>query len=224
MYLSCCRWEYVKMHSRDDSLWESFPRTLLTQEGARRYINTFRAPFQELPSLSPQQVYTLQACSLLVIPPPIGRTVPQGGFPTDLSELNLLGWAALVQDVAAGLQALPPRLSHDLGHQVVALPQLLEVATEVGFCHHCCNLRPHCSCMGASQVAPPMSWSQVVEQTPQYGVTSSSGGVATLSTFMGGMPGYMAPPPGRTPPDYSIWSMPPREASLLEGLPGSLWY
>ena len=130
-------------------------------------------------SLSPQQVYTLWACSLLVIPPPIGRTVPQGGFLTDLSELNLLGWAALVQDMVAGLQALPPRLSHDLGLQVVALLQLLEVATGVGFCHHCCNLRPHCKCMGASQLAPPIAWSQVVEQTPGYGVTSSSGGVTT---------------------------------------------
>ena len=103
------------MQSGYDSLWESFPHTLKTREGAGRYINTFRAPFQELPSLSPQQIYTLRACSLLVIPPPVGRMVPQGGFPTDLSELNLSGWAALVQDVVAGLQALPPRLSHDLG-------------------------------------------------------------------------------------------------------------
>ena len=52
---------------------------------------------------------------------------------TDLTELNLLGWADLVQDTAAGLQALPPRLSLDLGSQVVALLQLLEAATGVGF-------------------------------------------------------------------------------------------
>ena len=77
--------------------------------------------FRTLTSLSPQQVYTLWACSLLVIPPPIGRMVPQGGFPTDLTELNLLGWADLVQDMVAGLQTLPPRLSLDLGSQVVAL-------------------------------------------------------------------------------------------------------
>ena len=147
------------MQSGYDSLWESFPHTLKTREGAGRYINAFRAPFQELPSLSPQQIYTLRACSLLVIPPPVGRTVPQGGFPTDLSELNLSGWTALVQDVVAGLQALPPRLSHDLGLQVVTLLQLLEVATGVGFCLHCCHPRPRCRCMGASQSAP----SHVVE-------------------------------------------------------------
>ena len=200
------------MQPGDDSLWESFPRALQTKEGAGRYISAFRAPFQELPTLSPQQIYTLRACSLLVIPPPMGRTVPQGGFPTDLTELNLSGWAALVQDVVAGLQALPPRLSHDLGLQAVALFQLLEVATGVGFCRHCCNLRPCCKCMGASQPAPPTSWSQIVEQTPNYGLTSSSGGVTHPSTSMGGMPGYVAPPPGLTPRDYSIWSMPPQEA------------
>ena len=194
------------MQSRDDSLWESFPRALLTQEGAGRYISAFRAPFQELPFLSPQQVYTLRACSLLVIPPPIGRTVPQGGFLTDLTELNLLGWAALVQDMAAGLQALPPRLSHDFGLQVVALLQLLEVAIGVGFCHHCCNLRPRCRCVGVPQSTPPMSWSQFMEQTPVYGVTPSSYGVAAPSTSRRGMSGYVPPPPGLT-----IWNMPPLE-------------
>ena len=212
------------MQSGDDSLWESFPRVLKSQEGARRYINAFRAPFQELPSLSPQQVYTLRVCSLLVIPPPIGRTVPQGDVLTDLTELNLLGWADLVQDTVVGLQALPPRLSLDLGSQVVALLQLLEAATGVGFCRHCCHLRPHCTCMGASQLAPPMSWSQIVQQAPGYGVTSSSRGVTDLSTSMGGMPGYVVPPPGLTPPDFSIWSIPLQEAPPPPGLPASLQY
>ena len=137
---------------------------------------------------------------------------PQGGFPTDLAEINLLGWAALVQDVAAGLQALPPRLSHGLDPQMVALLQLLEVATGVGFCHHCCNPEPHCRCVGVPRLTPPMSWSQFMEQTPGYGVTPSSGGVTTPSTSLGGMPEFMAPPPG-----ISIWNMPPREASLPKG-------
>ena len=35
---------------------------------------------------------------------------------------------------------------------------------------------------------------------------------------MGGMPGYVAPPPGLTPPDFSIWSLPPPEASLSKRL------
>ena len=162
--------------------------------------------------------------SLLVIPPPIGRTVPQGGFLTDLTELNLSGWANLVQDMVAGLQALPPRLSLDLGPPVVALLQLLEAATGVGFCHHCCHPRPCCMCMGAFKLVPPMLWSQIVQQAPGYGVTSSSGGVTGLSTSMGGMPGYVAPPPGLTPPDFSIWSIPPQEVPLPPGLPASPLY
>ena len=212
------------MQSGEDSLWESFPQMLKSLEGVRRYINTFQAPFKELPSLSPQQMYTLQVCFLLVIPPPIGRTVPQGGFPTDLTELNLLGWADLVQDMVVGLQALLPRLCLDLGTQAIALLQLLEAATGVGFCHHCCHPRPHCTCTGASQLAPPMLWSQIVQQTQGYRVTSSSGGVTNSSTPMGGMPGYVVPPPGLTPPDFSIWSIPPQEVPLPPGLPVSPLY
>ena len=200
------------MQSREDSLWESFLQTLKTCEGAGRYINTFRAPFQGLPPLSQQDVYVLQACSLLVIPSPAGSVDPQGGFPTDLVEINLLDWAALVQDMVAGLQALLPTLSNSLGLQVVNLLQLLEAATGVGFCCFCCHPEPHCRCMGVTQSAPPMSWSQILEQTPGYGVTASSSGVTTPSTSLGGMSEYVAPLPG-----LSIWSMPPLEASLPKG-------
>ena len=154
----------------------------------------------------------MRACSLLVIPPPAGRAAPQGGFLTDLTEINLLGWAALVQDMVASLQALLPRLSHGLGPQVAALLQLLEVATGVGFCHHCCNLEPHCRCVGAPQSTPPTSWSQFMEQTPGYGVTPSSGGVTALSTSWGGMSGYVPPPPG-----ISVWNMPPLEDAIPPG-------
>ena len=166
----------------------------------------------------------LWVCSLLVIPPPIGRTVPQGGFLIDLTELNLLGWADLVQDVAAGLQALPPRLCLDLGTQAIALLQLLEAATGVGFCHHCCHPRPHCMCTGASQLSPPTLWSQIVQQTQGYGATSTSRGVTNLSTPMGGMPGYVVPPLGLTPPDFSIWGIPPPEVPPPPGLPASPLY
>ena len=171
------------------TLWESFPQAIKTREGAGRYINAFQAPFQGLPPLNYQDVYVLQACSLLVIPPQARRAAPQGGFPTDLTGINLLGWAALVQDVAAGLQALPPELSQGLGPDVVNLLQLLEAATGVGFCHHCCNPEPHCRCVGVPQSTSPTSWSQFMEQTQGHGAASSSSGVTTLSTSWGGMPG-----------------------------------
>ena len=111
-------------------------------------------PF-ELLYRSPAQIHTLRACSLLVIPPPPERVPPQGGFPMDLSELNLSSWATLVQDIAAGLQALPPNLGHDMGLPAVALLQLLEMLTGLGFCHYCYHLGSLCTCMGAYQPTPP---------------------------------------------------------------------
>ena len=171
--------------------------------------------------LSPAQIHTLRACSLLAIPPPPERMPPQGGFPTDLSELNLSGWAALVQDVVAGLLALPPNLGRDMVLPAVALLQLLEVSTGVGFCRYCCRPGLRCTCIGASQQAPPAAWSQVVEQTPGCGVTASSGGMTTPSTSVAGMPGYVAPPPGLTPSDFSSWSLPPPEAPPPRGLPAA---
>ena len=209
------------MQSGDDSLWEFFLHILESLEGARRYISAFRAPFQELSALSLAQIYTLRACSLLAIPPPPERVPPQGGFPTDLSELNLSGWATLVQDVAAGLQALPPNLGHDMGLPAVALLQVLEASTGVGYCCYCCRLGSQCTCGGASQPVPPVSWSQIVEQTPGYGVIISSGGMTTPSTSVAGMVGYVAPPPGLPLPDFSSWSLPPPEAPLPQGLPAA---
>ena len=199
------------MQSGDDPLWESFPHVLETLEGARRYISAFQAPLQGPTTLSLQQIHTLWACSLLAIPPPIERTPPQGGFQTDLAELNLSGWAGLVQDVVAGLQALPPNLGCDMGLPAVALLRLLEASTGVGFCHYCCSPGSQCKCVGASQLVPPMSWSQIVEQTPGYGVTASAGGVTTPSTSAAGMSGYVVPPPGLSPPDFPSWSLPPPE-------------
>ena len=165
--------------------------------------------FPGAPPLSHQEVYVLQACSLLAIPPPTGRVASQGGFPTDLIRINLLDWATLVQELAASLQALPPRLSNCLDPEVVTLLQLLEVATGVGFCHLCCNLEPHCRCVGVPLSAPPMSWSQILEWTPGYGTTASTGGVTTLSTSSRGMSGLVPAPPG-----ISIWDPFPWKAPM----------
>ena len=139
----------------DDSLWESFPHALETLEGARRYISAFQALLQELSTLNLQQIHALQACSLLAIPPPTERTPPPGGFLTDLSELNLLGWAVLVQDVVAGLQVVPPNLGHDMGLPAVALLQLLEATTGVGFCTTAASRAPGTSAWETTSWLPP---------------------------------------------------------------------
>ena len=114
---------------------------------------------------------------------------------------------------------LPPNLDRDMGLPAVALLQLLEASTGVGFCHYCCRPGSRCKCMGAYQPALPQSWSQIVEQTPGYGVTASSGGMTTPSTTVAGMSGYVVPPLDLTPPDFSSWSLPPPEAPLSWGLP-----
>ena len=139
------------MQSREDSLWESFPPKLQSCKAAGRYINAFWAPFQEL-TLSRQEVYVLQACSLLIIPPPPpGRAAPQGDFPIDLTEINLSGWASLVQDVAASSQVLPPSLSNCLDPKMLNLLHQLEAVTQVKFCCLCYYPEPSCGCV------PPMT-------------------------------------------------------------------
>ena len=79
--------------------------------------------------LSLAQVHAMRACSLLVIPPPKEREPPPGGFPRDLSDLNLSSWAGLVKDVTSGLMALPPNLGSEVSLAAVALLDLLEKAT-----------------------------------------------------------------------------------------------
>ena len=179
----------------------------------------FKLLYRSSVLLSLVQIHTLRACSLLVIPPLPERVPPLGGFPMDLSELNLSSWATLVQDVVAGLQALPPNLGHDMSLPAVALLQLLETSTGVGFCLYCCHLGSWCTCMGAYQLTPPQSWSQIVKQTPGYGVTASSGDMTTPSTTVAGMSGYVAPPPGLTLPDFSSLRLLPPEAPHLGDYP-----
>ena len=169
-------------------------------------------------------MYTLWVCSLLVIPPPIGRTVPQGGFPTDLTELNLSGWAYLVQDVVVGLQVLPPRLCLDLGTHVVAFTPAARGGHRSRVLSPLLPPKTLLYVYGSHSAGSPMSWSQIVQQTQGCGVTSTSGAVTDPSTPMGGMPGYVVPPPGLTPPDFSIWSIPPQEVPPPPGLPVSLLY
>ena len=165
------------------------------------------------------QIHTLRACSLLVIPPLPERVPLQGGFPTDLLELNLSSWATLVQDIAAGVQVLPPNLGCNMSLPAVALLQLLEMSMGVGFCHYCCHLGSWCTCMGTYQPTPPQLWSQIVEQTPGYGVTASSGGMTTPSTTVAGMSGYVAPPPSLILPDFSSWRLLPPETPHLGDYP-----
>ena len=115
-------------------------------------------------------------------------------------QINLSDWASLVKDVAASLQALPPGLSNCLDPEILNLLYWLEAVTQVKFCCLCYYLGTNCRCAGVPLMTPPTSWSQIMEQTPGYGMTVSSGGVTTPSTSLGGMSGLVPPPP-----EISIW-------------------
>ena len=160
----------------------------------------------------------MRACSLLVIPPPKEREPPPGDFPKDLSDLNLLSWAGLVQDVASGLLVPPPNLGSKVSLPTVALLELIEKTTGWGYCHFCYHLGSRCTCMGAYSPMPPLSLSQVVGELPGCGATASSGGMTAPSTPAAGMSRYLPPPPGLPPIDFSKWRLPPPEAP--PNLPG----
>ena len=153
----------------------------------------------------------MRACSLLVIPPPKESQPPPGGFPKDLLDYNLSSWAGLVQDVASGLMAPPPNLGSEVSLAAIALLDLLKKATGWVYCRFCYHLGSRCTCMEAF----PPSWSQVVGESLGCRATASSGGMTAPGMPAAGMTGYLPPPPGLPPIDYSKWRLP------LPGAPAS---
>ena len=101
---------------------------------------------------------------------------------------------------------LLPTLGSEVSLTAVALLNLLEKATGLVYCRFCYHVGSRCTCMGAF----PPSWSQVVGESPGCGVTASSGGLTAPGTPA---TGYLPPPPGLPPIDYSKWRLPLPEAS-----------
>ena len=219
-----CRWEYVRLNSEDNSLWESFPQILQSLDGAKRYVDAFRAPLQGLTMMKFQQVHALRACSLVTIPPSEERTPPPGGFPRDLSGMNLTSWASLIQDVAQGMKVVPPDLSMEVCLDSMVLLQLLEATTGMGYCRICCQPSPRCHCSGDYQLAPMETWSQMMARMPGQGVAASVGGPTTPGSAPAEVQeqGVPLPPPGLHPPDLTNWSLPFPEGLLTPsgGPPG----
>ena len=168
-----------------------------------------------------QQVHTLRACTLVAIPPSEERTPPPGGFPRDLSGMNLTSWAGLIQDVAQGMKVVPPNLSMEVCLDSMVLLQLLEATMGIGYCRICCQPSPQCHCLGAYQPAPMETWSQMMARMPGQGVAASTGGPTTPGTATAEVQeqGAPSPPPGLHPPDFTNWSLPLPEAPLTGGLP-----
>ena len=198
----------------------SFPRALKGQVGAKKYVGVYRAPFQE-PRLNRQQEHALRACSLLAIPllPPGQEALP-GGVVDDLSQVNFSAWAETVQDVAAGMLALPPNMPNTLFPGVQELLVCLDSATRVPFCHTCYQPGNNCRCLGVPYtVSTPSSttgtsWSEIADPTPIYGVPTS--------TPQQGAPS-VAPLPGLHPPEEgSIWNPPHPDFPVLPWAPGNV--
>ena len=168
-----------------------------------------------------QQVHALRACSLVVIPLSEERTPRLGGFPRDLSKMNLTSWASLIQDVAQGMEVVPPNLSMEVCLDLMVLLQLLEATMGMGYCRICCQPSPRCRCLGAYQPAPTETWSQMMARMPGQGVAASIGGPTTPGTATAEVQeqGVPSPPPGLHPPDFTNWSLPLPEAPPTGGLP-----
>ena len=142
----------------------------------KRYIDAFRAPLQGLTLMKSQQVHVLRACSLVAIPPSEERTPPPGGFPRDLSCMNLTSWADLIQDVAQGMKVVPPNLSMEVCLDAMVLLQLLEATTGMGYCRICCQPNLRCRCGDDYQFSPTETWSQMMTRMPGKRGAASIGG------------------------------------------------
>ena len=206
-----CRWEYVHLNSEDGSLWESFPQVLQTLNGVKRYADAFRAPLQGLTMMKSQQVHALRACSLVAIPPSDERMPSPGGFPKDLSCMNLTSWAGLIQDVAQGMKVVPPNLSMEVCLEAMVLLQLLEATTGMGYCRICSQPSPWCCCED-DQYAPTETWSQMMARMPGQGGAASIGGPTPHGSTTAGVQerGVLLPPPGlhlQTSPNGAYFSL-----------------
>ena len=167
-----------------------------------------------------QQLHALRACSLVAIPPSEERMPPPGGFPRDLSGMNLTSWASLIQDVAQGMKVVPPNLTMEVCLNSMVLLQLLEATTGMGYCRICCQPSTRCHCSGDYQLAPTETWSQMMARMPGQGVVASVGGPTTPGTATTEVQEQGVPPlpPGLHPPDFTNWSLPFHEAPMTRGL------
>ena len=161
-----CRWEYIRLNSENNSLWESFPENLQVLDAAKSYVDAFRAPLQGLTHMQDKQVHALRACSLVAIPTPEWIMPSPGGFPRDLATLNLTGWAGLIQDVAQGMRMVPSNLSMEVYVDLMVLLQLLEATTGMGYCRICSQPTPSCLCLGAYMSVLTEIWSQTMASVP----------------------------------------------------------
>ena len=132
-----CRWEYIRLGSKQDPAWWDFLQALTEMGGARRYITLFEAPFQAS-VLSDSKNNALRASSLMAIPPPPPGSQPlAGSTAVDLMGNNLIQWASDVQEVTSYMRWPPEAAVRCPLVDMISVLNRLEGLARVRYCRSC---------------------------------------------------------------------------------------
>ena len=180
-----CRWEYIRLGSKQDPTWRDFPQALAEMGGARHYITLFEAPFQAS-VLNDSENNALRASSLMAIPPPPPGSQPlAGSTAVDLMDNNLTQWASDVQEVASYMRWPPEAAVRCPLVDMIGVLNQLEGLARVRYCWSCFGVGSGCQCSAvprqvsgptAALWAPPtLSYSAMVSSTKTMASTSTAG-------------------------------------------------
>ena len=201
-----CRWEYIRLGSKQDPTWWDFLQALTETGGARCYVTLFEAPFQAS-VLNDSENNALRASSLMTIPP-----LPHGSQPlarstaVDLMGNNLTQWASDVQEVTSYMRwPLEVAVRCPIVDMIGVLNRL-EGLARVQYCRSCFGVLPGCQCSAVPhQVSGPTAALWAPPTLSYLAMVSST--ETTASTSMAGV----------TPPSH----LPPRDPAveLMDTLP-----
>ena len=180
-----CRWEYIRLGSKQDPTWRDFLQALAETGGARHYITLFEAPFQAS-VLNNSENNALRASSLMAIPPPPPGSQPlAGSTAVDLMGNNLTQWASDVQEVTSYMRWPPEAAVRCPLMDMIGVLNRLEGLARVRYCRSCFGVSPGCQCSAvprqvsgptAALWAPPtLSYSAMVSSTETTASTSMAG-------------------------------------------------
>ena len=180
-----CRWEYIRLGSKQDPTWWDFPQALTEMGGARHYVTLFEAPFQAS-VLNDSENNALRASSLMAIPPlPHGSQPLAGSTAVDLMGNNLTQWASDVQEVASYMRWPPEVAVRCPLVDMIGVLNRLEGLARVRYCRSYFGVGPGCQCSTVPRQAsgptaalwapPTLSYSAMVSSTETTASTSTAG-------------------------------------------------
>ena len=186
--------------SDKDPTWRDFPQVLTETQGARQYVTLFEAPYKAS-VLSDRKNNTLQACSLMVVPPPAPRMPSLAGLTmVNLPGSSLTQWATHIQDVASGMRMPLEAAVNCPQEDIVGVLNWLERLTLMKYCHLCFGVSKKCRCSNVPHQTPSQASALWMPPTMSY-VTMASSTETTASSSVGGVPPLRYPPPGLPPVD-----------------------